>query len=51
MSAHEGFILAAYVLTLAVIGGSALVIMLDYRALRRALAKLPTRESADESRS
>ncbi|MDB5572639.1 MAG: hypothetical protein JWN93_3822 [Hyphomicrobiales bacterium] len=49
MSAHAAFILAAYLLTLAVIGGAALAILLDYRNLRRALSKLPPRDG-DEPR-
>ncbi|MCW2783289.1 MAG: hypothetical protein JWR35_3738 [Marmoricola sp.] len=37
---HWGFILAAYLVTALVIGGMTLKILLDYRALTRALGKL-----------
>jgi heme exporter protein CcmD len=50
MSPHTPFILGAYLLTLLVVGGVALAIVLDYRALRRALSSLPPREG-DEPRS
>jgi heme exporter protein CcmD len=46
MSAHGWFILASYAVTTLAIGGAALAIVLDYRALKRALDKLPA--SPDE---
>ena len=46
MSAHAWFILASYAIATLAIGGAALAIVLDYRALKRALDKLPA--SPDE---
>ena len=43
MSQHALFILASYALTGAVIGGVTLSLILEHRALRRALASLPQR--------
>jgi heme exporter protein CcmD len=40
---HTGFIVAAYVLALAVVLGTILVVILDHRALRRTLQKLEKR--------
>jgi heme exporter protein D len=37
---HWGFIVAAYVVTAIVIGGMTLKILLDYRALKRALGRM-----------
>jgi heme exporter protein CcmD len=49
MSAHAWFILASYAIATLAIGGAALAIVLDYRALKRALGKLPA--SPDEEAS
>jgi heme exporter protein CcmD len=46
MSAHAWFILASYAIAALAIGGAALAIVLDHRALKHALAKLPS--SPDE---
>jgi heme exporter protein CcmD len=46
MSAHAWFILASYAIAALAIGGAALAIVLDHRALKHALAKLPA--SPDE---
>ena len=37
---HIGFILAAYLVTAAVVGGAAVAVLLDRRALTRALRRL-----------
>jgi heme exporter protein D len=42
-AAHTGFILAAYAVAFAVVGGLTAWVMLDYRAQRRALASLERR--------
>lgn len=42
-SANFGFILAAYVVTAVVVTGMIGAVMLDYRALRRALARMAAR--------
>ncbi|MFZ9501754.1 MAG: heme exporter protein CcmD [Beijerinckiaceae bacterium] len=41
MSAHGWFVLAAYAAAIVAIGGVALAIILDHRALNAALARLP----------
>ena len=46
MSAHAWFILASYAIAALAIGGAALAIVVDHRALQHALAKLPA--SPDE---
>lgn len=46
MSAHLWFVFASYSIAILAIGGAALAIVLDYRALKRALGKLPA--SPDE---
>ena len=46
MSAHGLFILASYAIAALTIGGAALAVLLDYRALKRALDALPA--SPDE---
>ena len=46
MSAHGWFILASYAIALLTIGGATLAILLDHRALKRALDALPA--SPDE---
>jgi|AmaraimetFIIA100_FD_contig_51_1179134_length_784_multi_4_in_0_out_0_2 heme exporter protein D len=42
-AAHTGFILAAYAVAFAVVGGLTAWVMLDYRAQRRTLASLEQR--------
>lgn len=46
MSAHFWFVFASYAIAALAIGGAALAIVLDHRALKRALGKLPA--SVDE---
>ncbi len=41
MSAHAWFVFAAYAISLLAIGGAALAILIDHRALKAALARLP----------
>ena len=43
---HLGFILAAYSVTALVLGGTALAVLMDGRALRRQLARLERGRSA-----
>ena len=45
--AHAGFIIAAYVLCVGVIGGLILAIYLDHRRLKRELAQLGDRRGSD----
>jgi heme exporter protein D len=40
MSQHTAFVIASYAITTLVIGGAALRIVMDYRRLRDALARL-----------
>ena len=40
---HIGFILAAYAVTFAVVGGTAVAVLLDRRSLRRTLERLEAR--------
>lgn len=40
---HAGFIIASYALTALVVGGLVLRVLMDHRALRRALAQLEAR--------
>jgi heme exporter protein CcmD len=47
VSAHGAYILAAYAVTAVVVGGLTLTILLQHRALRRALDALPRRDAAD----
>jgi heme exporter protein D len=54
-AAHTGFILAAYAVAFAVVGGLTAWVMLDYRVQRRMLASLEqrgiTRRSAPAART
>jgi heme exporter protein CcmD len=45
--AHAGFIIAAYVLCVGVIGGLILAIYLDHHRLKRELARLGDRRGSD----
>lgn len=49
MTGHGAFILAAYAVTVTVLLGLIVAIIVDHRALRRALAKFPPRGEAEES--
>jgi heme exporter protein CcmD len=43
MSSHEAFIAAAFGLTLVIVVGMVAALVLDHRALRKALARFPSR--------
>jgi heme exporter protein CcmD len=48
MASHTGFIVAAFALSAAVVAGMILVLMVDYRTLRRDLARFPDRAGEGE---
>jgi heme exporter protein CcmD len=47
MGKYTYFVLAAYALTGISVGGLIAIIVMDYRRLRKALAKFPLREGQD----
>jgi heme exporter protein CcmD len=48
MNDHAGFIVAAYAITAIAIVGMIAAILYDQRALKKALARFPARDGADE---
>ena len=49
MSGHAAYIFAAYAIAAGVVGAMIATIVADHRALTRALAKLPARDTPDDS--
>ena len=47
--AHAGFIIAAFAISIVVVGGLTLAILLDHRKLKRALAAFGERRGSDDA--